>query len=64
MLLTFRTGVRNQGPVAEPLGMAKDGASNVYRIVECQLVDHVDRRFVASGQPFCELGAGGEFNFL
>jgi hypothetical protein len=64
MLLTFRAGVRNQGLVAKPLGIAKDGTRDIYRIVECQLVDDVDRRFVASGQPFCELGAGGEFNFV
>jgi hypothetical protein len=64
MLLTFSSGIGNQGPAIESLGLTKDGTGDVNRIVKSQFFDDLDRGIVGTSQSPRELDASRCFNIL
>src|SRR4029077_12559550 len=64
MLLTFGTGIGNQGPVIESFGLTEYGTCNVNQIIKRKFVDDFNRSIVGASQAPRELDAGRFFNIL
>ena len=62
--LALRSGIRNQGHVIELFGFLQDRSGNLDRVVEGQLVNDVDRRFVVARNPLSKLCAGRDLNLI